>query len=157
MSAKKRLLGKETLGLSFGAMAGLALVGVPRVVAHDLALVGSAVNSVLVFVPLAVWLAVVLWRRVPNPFLTLTVIGVYYGVLLAVVHQILWTEAFEGDPPALGGNLAGALSGPMEALVLRGFAFLSSLGTGAAVGAATGLVAWLLAKAVPAFRPHSRT
>jgi hypothetical protein len=33
----------------------------------------------LVFVPLAIWVTVVLRRRVPNPFLTL--VGVAYGVI----------------------------------------------------------------------------
>lgn len=127
---------------------------VPRVVAHDLDLVGPAVNSVLVVAPIAVWLAVVLPKRVPHPFLTLLVIGVCYGILLAATHQVLWTQAHDGDPPRLGGNLEGTFSPGVEAVVLRFFAVFSSLLTGAGVGAAAGAVGWLLARMVPAFRPR---
>lgn len=133
---------------------GLALLGVPRVIAHDLELVGSLANSLLVFVPIAIWLAVVLWRRVPNPFLTLLVIGLTYGVLLGVTHQVLWGQAFGGASPSLGGNLEGVFPASTEAVVLRVFAFLSSLLTGAGMGAALGAVGWLLARLVPGLRPR---
>lgn len=150
--------GKATprLGMSLAAVCGLAVLGVPRVVAHDLDLVGPATNAVLVFAPIAAWLAVVLWRRVPNPFLTLLVIGGIYGVLLALTHQVLWTQSFDGDPPRLGGNLTGVLPAAAEAAVTRGFAFASSLVTGLLVGAAVGAVGWLLARVVPGFRPRQR-
>ncbi|HEX2132190.1 MAG TPA: hypothetical protein VHH15_11575 [Actinophytocola sp.] len=146
----------RALGLRPAWIGALALLGVPRVVAHDLDLVGPVVNAVLVFLPLAAWLGVVLWRRVPNPFLTLAAVGLAYGVLLAVTHQVLWAESFGGEPPSLGGNLAGALSPGAEGFVLRIFAFFSSLLTGLGVGAATGVVGWVLARLVPGFRPPRR-
>ncbi|GGS34162.1 hypothetical protein [Actinokineospora fastidiosa] len=136
---------RARLGLSPLVVVLLAVLGVPRVVAHDLALVGPGVNAVLVFAPPLVWLAVVMARRVPNPLLTLTVVGVCYGVLLAVTHQLLWGHAFT-EAPALGGALAGALSPGAEAAVLRVFAVISSLVTGTAVGAVTGAVAWALGR-----------
>ncbi|HLS32140.1 MAG TPA: hypothetical protein VK039_00995, partial [Brevibacterium sp.] len=54
------------------AILGLALLAAPRVVLHDLGIIteGTAVNSVLVFVPLAVWIVVPLLLTVPRPFLT---------------------------------------------------------------------------------------
>ena len=55
-------------------------------------------------------------------------------------------------PPALGGNLAGALSPATEAVLLRTFAFGSSLLTGVGVGAATGAVGWLASRLIPATR-----
>lgn len=145
---------RHSLGVSSWEIIGLAALGVPRVVAHDLDLVGPVGNALLVFVPLAIWLVVVLWRRVPNPFLTLLVVGVAYGVLLGITHQLLWTEAFPGGAPSLGGNLAGTLPPTAEALVLRIFAFGSSVFTGAFTGAATGAAGWLLAKVVPGPRPR---
>lgn len=147
---------RRLLGLPVAVIWGLALLGVPRVVAHDLRLVGPAVNAVLVFLPIAVWAAVVLWKRVPNAFLTLLAVGAAYGVLLGVTHQILWGQSFDGDPPSLGGNLAGALSPAMEALLVRTFALGSSLATGLGVGAAVGAVAWVLSGIVPGFRPRPR-
>lgn len=129
------------LGLSPAAIFALALLGVPRVVAHDLGPVGGVLNALLVFVPIAVWLGVVVWRQVPRPFLTLLVIGVTYGVLVGLTHQLLWPWAFE-SPPRLGGNLAGTLSSTEESTVLRLFAFGSSVLTGLGVGALVGLVGW---------------
>jgi hypothetical protein len=131
---------------------GLALLGVPRVVAHDLRLVGPVVNAVLVFAPIAVWLAVVLWRRVPNAFVALLVVGACHGVLLAVTHQLLWAQSFGGVAPRLDSVLPSGA----EQVVLRIFAALSSLVTGTAVGAATGAVAWVVARLVPAFGPRSK-
>ncbi|MEV0589906.1 hypothetical protein [Nonomuraea cavernae] len=146
---------KAWLGLPASAVWGLALLGLPRVIAHDLRLVGPTVNALLVFVPIAVWAAVVLWKRVPNAFVTLLAVGAAYGVLLGVTHQVLWESSFGGGP-ALGGNLAGALSPAVEDLVLRIFAMGSSLMTGVAVGAAVGAVAWVVTRIVPGFRPHPR-
>ncbi|MEV5554856.1 hypothetical protein AB0L44_14500 [Nonomuraea wenchangensis] len=142
----------KPFGLSPIAVLALAALGVPRAIAHDLSLVGPVVNALLVFLPVAVWLVVVLWRRVPNPFLTLLAIGVAYGVLLGITHQVLWSASFGDDPPTLGGNLAGSLSPATEAVLLRTFAFGSSVLTGAGVGAAVGVVGWVGARLLPAAR-----
>ncbi|MGW5052644.1 hypothetical protein [Actinokineospora sp. NPDC004072] len=145
---------RRSIGLPPLAVLGLAALGVPRAVAHDLALVGPLVNGLLVFAPLAVWVGYVLWRRVPNPFLALLAVGVAYGVLLAATHQILWAEAFAGDRPRLGGALAGSLAPAAEGLVLRVFSVGSSLVTGAMTGAGAGAVSWVLARAVPGLGPQ---
>lgn len=134
---------RPRLGLPLPAIVGLALLAVPRVVLHDLGLLGpgSLLNLVLVFGPPLVWIAVALWRGVPRPFLTLLAVGVCYGVLLAIGHQVLWEQAFAANPPQLGGNLAG-LEPAVQQLILRGAAAISSLFTGTIVGAIAGLVAW---------------
>lgn len=147
---------RQRLGITPLAVLALAALGAPRVIAHDLGPPGPVVNSLLVFVPLAVWVAFVLWRRVPSPFLTLSVVGVVYGAVLALVHQVLWNVAMD-TAPELGGALAGTLPAWAEALVLRGFAVGSSLVTGLLVGVATGAVAWILARMVPGFRHPGRT
>jgi hypothetical protein len=136
------------------AICALAVLAVPRAVAHDLELAGRGVNALLVFAPLVVWIAVALYRRVPDPFLTLLAVGAVYGLLLAVTHQVLWTEAFDGDRPGLGGELEGRLTPAAETAVLRTFAFMSSLVTGVLVGAATGALAWLAARLLPGRRPR---
>jgi hypothetical protein len=134
------------LGLSVSAIILLAAIAAIRVPLHDLGIVqeGSVAAGLLVFVPLAIWLVVVLQQRVPNPFLALTVVGVAYGVMLAVVHQLLWVAAFDGNPPSLGGNLEGVLDPGMEAVVFRVSAFFSSLATGTVLGAVVGAVAWVI-------------
>ena len=138
------------LGLSPWAVLGLAALGVPRVVAHDLGPVGGVTNTLLVFVPIVVWLGRVVWLSVVRadvvrPFPTLLAIGTAYGVLVGIAHQLLWPWAFD-TPPRLGGNLAGALSPTAESVLLRTFAFGSSLLTGVAVGAAVGTVGWALVR-----------
>jgi hypothetical protein len=148
----RRMRSKNSLGMPVTTVVGLAALGVPRVVAHDLNLVGPALNAVLVFLPILIWLGVVLWRRVPNPFLTLVSIGGVYGVLLAITHQLLWSSAYGDNPPRLGGNLAGTMSPGAEEVLMRAFAFGSSLFTGVMVGVAVGAVGWLLSRAVPARR-----
>lgn len=137
-------------GLRLVEVCALASLGVPRVVAHDLDLVGPAVNALLVFVPIAIWVGYVWWRRVP-PLRALIAVGCAYGVVLAATHQILWTVAFD-EPPRLGGTLEGQLSPGVEDMVLRGLSVGSSLLTGVALGVMTGAIAWLLARATDGHR-----
>ncbi|MFS1299984.1 hypothetical protein [Streptosporangium longisporum] len=130
-------------GLPMIALIGLALLAVPRVVLHDLDVIqeGTFVNALFVFVPPIVWIAVVLVRRVPSPFMTLLVVGALYGVFLALGHQLLWDVAWGDDPPALGGTLSGLAPGT-QAVIIRVFSAVGSVVTGVVVGAACGLVAW---------------
>ena len=139
---------RRGLGLSLPMVILLAAIAAIRAPLHDLGIVqeGSAAAWLLVFVPLAVWVGVVLQRRVPNPLLTLTVVGFAYAVMLAVVHQLFWDAAFGGNLPSLGGNLEGVLAPGVEAVVFRVSAFFSSLVTGTMVGALTGVVAWAVAR-----------
>ena len=139
---------RHRLGLSLPVIVLLAAIAAIRVPLHDLGIVeeGSVLAGLLVFVPLAVWVIVALRSRVPNPLLTLTVVGFAYAVMLAVVHQLFWGSAFGGGPPSLGGNLEGVLAPGVEAAVFRVSAFFSSLMTGTMVGAAAGAVAWATAR-----------
>jgi hypothetical protein len=130
------------LGLPLAAICSLALLAVPRVVAHDLDLVGEAVNLVLVFAPPVIWVAVVLARRVPNPLLTLGAVGLCYGLLAAITHQILWNRALD-EEPRLGGNLAD-LPDTAQTAIMRGFAAGSSIVTGIVVGLIAGAVATVI-------------
>lgn len=140
------------------AIVGLALLAVPRVVLHDLDVIheGTFVNALFVFVPPLLWIVVVVWRRVQSPFLTLLVVGGCYGILLAIGHQVLWNQSFGANPPRLGGNLS-TLDPAISALVVRGFAVLSSIVTGLVVGAVSGLLAWLVSRVVFGRREHSES
>ena len=134
---------RRGIGLSVPMVSLLAAIAAIRVPLHDLGLVqeGSAAAWLLVFVPLALWVGVVLRRRVPNALLTLTVVGFIYAVMLAIIHQLFWGAAFGGDSPSLGGNLEGVLAPGVEAAVFRVSAFFSSIVTGTMLGAVTGAVA----------------
>lgn len=130
------------LGVPLWTLATLALLGVPRVVLHDLGVIheGTAPNLLLVVAPPLVWIVVALAAGVPRPFLTLLLTGALYGVLLGAVHQLLWGAAFPEGAPALGGNLSD-LDPTLQALIVRTAAALSSVLTGVVVGALTGLLA----------------
>ena len=142
---------RPALGFSWPVLVGLAALAAPRVVLHDLGIVGEGgvVNGLLVFVPPALWIAAVLWRRPARPFRTVVVIGALYGVFLAAGHQLLWPTAFGGDAPTLGGALTGIDPATGDA-VLRTAAALSSLVIGTLVGVVAGAVALLLTHVVPA-------
>ena len=142
--------GSRALGFSWPVLIGLATLAAPRVVLHDLGIIeeGSFVNGLFVFVPPAVWIAAVLWRRPRRPFATVVVIGAVYAVFLALGHQLLWDSAFGGAAPVLGGDLAGMDPAAQEG-VLRAAAAVSSLVTGTLVGVVAGAVALLLLRVVP--------
>lgn len=125
------------LGLPVIALVGLAALAAPRVILHDLGIVteDDPLTLLLVFLPIAVWIAVAVATRVPNPFLTLLVVGLFSGAFLAIGHQVLWLEAFDGVPPSIG-------DGPAGEIVPRIAAFPSSVFTGTIVGAISGLIAW---------------
>lgn len=127
------------VGLPILAVLGLALLAVPRVIFHDLHLVEEKtfVNLLLVFVPLLVWIAVVLWARVERPFTTLLTVGGVYGVFLAIAHQLLWNINLRGTSLDFSAGQAGFL----EEAVARAAVGASSLVTGLVVGTVAGLVA----------------
>ncbi|MCW4457014.1 hypothetical protein [Microbacterium sp. MPKO10] len=134
---------RRRLGLPFVALVGLALLAVPRVVLHDLDLIaeGTPLNALFVFGPVIIWIGVAWAARVPNPFLTLLIVGALYGVFLALGHQLLWNVNTGGAQPQLGGNLSD-IDPVLETVIFRVFATISSLFTGVIVGAISGLIAW---------------
>ena len=137
-------------GLSPPVLILLAALAAPRVILHDLGLIGEGtfVNALFVFVPPLVWIAVVLGRRAPNPFVTLLVVGALYGLMLVIGHQVLWNVAWEGEPPRLGGSLS-ALPPLAHEVITRGAAVVSGLVTGTVVGALAGLVALAGSRILP--------
>lgn len=132
------------LGLSPLAIISLAALGAPRVVLHDLGMTEEGfglISAVLTIVPVAIWVLVLVAKRAHATVITGAVIGALYGVLLAGIHQLLWNEAFEDDPPRLGGNLEDRFSAGTEELILRLASIPSSLGVGLGLGVIAGLVA----------------
>ena len=140
-----------------GWIVGLAVLGAPRVVLHDLDVLAdgtSAASLALTVVPMAIWTMVLVARRVDAPLRDGIAIGAVYGILLAGIHQLLWDRAFEDDPPRLGGNLEGKLDDGAEEVVLRAAAVVSSLGVGVALGAIAGSVGLLILRERTS-RPHA--
>jgi hypothetical protein len=130
------------------SIAVLAALTVPRVVVHDLRLIAidSPAYTALAVAPLLIWLLVAVFRSTQRPFFDFLVLGLAYGLFLALTHQILWDASWGGDTPHIGGNLAGKISPLAESLILRTFAVGSSIVTGLVFGAAFGIVAVLATK-----------
>lgn len=141
-----------TLGLPLLGIICLAALAAPRVVLHDLDLIqeGAFINRLLVFIPPIIWLAAVLLLRVRKPFLCLLAVGVTYGIFLAAIHLLLWNHAFPHGPQ-LGGNLAD-MDPFLQGVLMRVFSVISSVITGTAIGAFTGLLAAGLSSFFSTFR-----
>jgi hypothetical protein len=127
-------------GVSLRTVLLLALLGAPRVIAHDLGLVepNGAANQFLVFAPAIMWIAYVVWKKAKKPFIVLFSIGLCYGFYVGVIHQLFLGHVF-GDSLQLGGNLRH-LSSTAAELIARPFAFISSVATGAGVGLIVGVI-----------------
>ncbi|MDF2508605.1 MAG: hypothetical protein K0Q52_2464 [Microbacterium sp.] len=141
---------QSALGLPVIALVGLAAIAVPRAILHDLHLISESglLTWILALGPVAVWIAVAVMKRVPKPFLTVLVIGIFYGIMLVITHQLLWDYAYEGDPPTIGG-------GSMATAIPRLAAIPSGLFVGALVGAIGGLIAWGIRAAVTRKAPRA--
>ncbi len=121
---------------------------------HDLKLISfdDPLYKVLAITPFVIWLALALVRKSTRPFYDFIVLGITYGVLLSLTHQILWEASWAGNPPRIGGNLAGAVSPALESVVLRTFAFISSIMTGLVTGITFGLIALSVSKLRPSHK-----
>lgn len=119
------------------ALVGLAAIGLPRVILHDLHIIDSAhpLSWILTLGAVAVWVAVTVARKAPRPFLTVLTIGVIFGIMLVITHQILWGYLYADNPEFLNNDgIAGNVS---RLAVIPGGLF-----AGAALGAVGGLIAW---------------
>lgn len=126
----------------------LALLTVPRVVLHDLHTISldSPLYTTLAVAPFILWLLVAIFRKNKRPVHDFLVLGLLFGILLAITHQLTWDASWGNNPPHLHGNLEGKLDPTIESLLLRGAAFISSLVTGVIFGGGVALVAWIVAK-----------
>lgn len=131
-------------GLPVLALIGLATLRVPASILEDLRVLdaGHWVAGLLPWIAVAVWVAVVVARRVPKPFLTVLMIGVISGVLLVITYQLLWDVMF-GDYPAEIGH---------SGVAIRLIAIPGGLIAGAVSGVIGGLVAWALSAAIGRLR-----
>lgn len=131
------------LGLSLPAILLLAALPIPRALGHDLQLFkeGDLINTILVFLPAVIWLIVIFWKKAPKPFMTLLVVGLFYGLFLGIIHQITWDSFWNDNPPQLGGNLKDQFSPLAEALLMRTATFISSVFVGLVTGGFVGAIA----------------
>lgn len=144
--------------MSWVTIVFLAALTLPRVIGHDLRLLheGTHINRVFALFPIAIWIIVVLWKKVPNPFLTVLKIGFVAGIFLALVHQLTWSHFWQGNPPRLGGNFEGKLDPSIEVLLMRIAMLISSLVTGIKVGVIIGIITFFLSEIITFLNPKLR-
>ncbi len=132
-------MNKTSLSLPF--IIFLALLGVPRIIGHDLGLLqeGNLLNALFVFVPFIVWMLVLLIKKVNNPIKTGILIGLVYGIFLTIIHQLL--GGLEGI--TLGGNLSH-LSGTVQQIIIRSFSTISSMVVGTGIGLVIGCITYFI-------------
>lgn len=120
----------------------LGLLAAPRVILHDLDAIdgGTFVNFVLAVGPAVIWLIVLIKLRTPEPIKDGLRLGVVNALVLILVHQALWTRAYDDDPPRLGDRLAD-VPDIVHDVVTRGAAGISSLVIGLVIGLIVGVLA----------------
>jgi hypothetical protein len=120
----------------------LAFLSMPRVVLHDLKLMpfDSFFYLFTAIAPLLVYLAIAIFRDNKRPIYDFFILGVFYGVLLALVHLLLWDVAGSGHGLAFGDNLTGVMDPSAEALAFKVAVAHSSVFTGVGIGLILGLI-----------------
>lgn len=144
---------KEKLGIHWFELLALSLLGLPRIIFHDLSIIkeGTFINGLFVFIPAVIWILYLIMRGVSRPFTAMLLLCLVYGVVLAITHQLMWSGVFPNGI-ALGGNLSH-LSG-FSTIIPRTFAFFSSLATGAVLGVILGSVTWIISQTLNRIGGH---
>lgn len=124
--------------IPFVILVPLALLGIPRVVVHDLHLVdiNSLLYTFLAFLPFLVWSLYAFVFNMADPFRNLFILGLLFGIFLAITHMLTWDASWGGNQPHIGGNLAGKFDPATESLMLKTATVLSSVFTGLFAGGA---------------------
>lgn len=133
-------------GMPTWLMLALVSLALPRTILEDLdvvALESSWLYFVLALAPFAVWLAVAILRETKTPFMDYVVLGILYGISLALVHHLLWNAgASPGQqPPAAAVIFAADFDPSVRELALRAYTVGISMVIGIGTGIALGVVA----------------
>ena len=132
----------QLANLRWGLIAVLGAIALVRPLlsmagAYDF--LGGAAGRVVVTVLIAaIWIGVVVIRRVPNPLLTLAAAGAAYGVFTMVLQQIMWNLVL-GEVPAEAPDTAPILV----------ISWIAILVTNTIYGAFLGLVATVVDRVLP--------
>ena len=119
----------------------LLSLGLPRTVLADLGVIapeGSWFYYVLALTPFVVWLAIAVFRPSRRPFLDFLVLGLLYGLSLAVVHQLFLHvgDSLGHNPPTGALNFAERFSSSLREVTIRAYTVLIAM----IIGVGTGLV-----------------
>ena len=132
--------------MSTWLMLALVSLALPRTILEDLDVVAperSWLYFVLALTPFAVWLAVAILRETSRPLMDYVVLGVLYGLSLALVHQLLWDAgaSLGQQPPAAAVSFAADFDPSVRELAVRAYTVGISMVIGIGTGIALGVVA----------------
>jgi hypothetical protein len=121
----------------------LVLLMLPRTLLNELGVVteGTLPYYVLALTPFAIWLAVAVVRKNQKPMADFLMLGLLFGLLLAVVHQLLWNSgsAVTQHAPQIAIDIAANFDPGARELVTRlvsvGISLVIGLGSGLVIGA----------------------
>lgn len=129
----------------------LLAIAQPRTILEDLNVVApesSLLYYILALTPFVAWFAVALVRPSRQPFMDFVVLGILYGLSLALVHQALWDvgSSLGAHPPAGAVSFASGVAPSLRELALRGYTVVIAMMIGVGSGLVVGLAA-LVARA----------
>lgn len=136
-------------------MLSLVALGLPRTILADLGIVppeSGLLYYVLALAPFVAWLAVAILRTSGKPFRDFVILGLLYGLSLALVHQALWDAgpSLGHQPPQAAFDFADNFAPGLRELAVRAY----TVGIALMIGLGTGLVAALVARTTDVIRRH---
>jgi hypothetical protein len=127
-------------------VATLVLLMLPRTLLNELGVVteGTLPYYFLALTPFAIWLAVAVLRPTRKPMADFLMLGLLFGLLLAVVHQSMWNtgNAVTQQAPQIAIDIASNVDPGARELVTR----LVSIGISLVIGLGSGMVIGAIAK-----------
>ena len=140
---------RQETSLRWGLIFALAVLGLIRPLLSILGVYGSFEGPwgpilVTTFIA-AIWVGAMIMGGVPNPLLTLAVVGAVYGVLAILLQQTMWNLFLSGPP-------AGA--SPWVPILVT--SWISLIATNTIWGAFLGLVAAGIRRLLPGRPPQQR-
>jgi len=131
----------------------LTAVMLPRTILNDLGWLdeGTLAYRILALVPFGIWFVVALVRKTRKPWGDFLVLGVLFGLSLALAHQVLWdvSSSLGHRPPAAAVDFANNFGSSFHDLAVRAYTVMISMGIGIGSGAAFAGIAAIVTR----FRP----
>jgi hypothetical protein len=128
-------------------MAVLALLMVPRTLLNDLGLIseGTILYYFFALIPYVIWLCVAFFYKSKRPFMDFLLLGVFYGLTLIAIHQLLWNPGAPVGyhPPQAALTFGAQFGAGFQELGARLYTVIVSLIIGVGSGAVFGSVAFL--------------
>ncbi|HEU5121447.1 MAG TPA: hypothetical protein VFT59_01260 [Candidatus Saccharimonadales bacterium] len=123
----------------------LVALMLPRTLLNELGVVAEATLAyyVLALTPFVIWLGVALLRKTKKPMMDFLILGLLFGILLAVIHQLFWAvgSAVSQHAPQFAIDFASQFDPAWRELITRSISVCISLIIGLGSGIIFGAIA----------------